>query len=208
MKVLKPFFPAPLFVADLPDTGMMNERLIQHIRQEMEEHPQDTSKNFGGVANVYASFAHDSLLHKRPWMRELLERLGPYVMEFCNDVAADMINYYVEVEESWFNVSTFGHFQEYHNHAGGPFSMIYYVKVPPNSGNTVFRAGYPAQKVYYASCDPDNLFTAARRTVEAKAGRMVIFPSWLDHCVSQNKNEEDDRITIAFNMIQNRKPSH
>lgn len=197
---LDAFFPIPLFVADLEHTESLNDDLHQRLNKLAEAHPEGRSGNWGGVANVYASFAIDSQLHRQPFMQTLLTRIQPAFNQFCQQIELDTSQDSLAIAESWFNISDYGSFQEYHSHAGiGPFCAVYYVTVPEQSGNTVFRASFPAMRPYYRCSNPNNPYYRYRKTVISKPGRFVIFPSWLEHCVTQSQSNEP-RITIAFNL--------
>jgi len=198
---LDAFFPIPLFVADLADMEEVNRDLDRRLEKLAEAHPQGRQGNWGGIANVYASFNVDSQLHRQPFMAPLLQRLQPAIDSFCRQVELDTSHKPLSIAESWFNISSLGSFQEYHSHAGiGPFCGVYYVNVPPESGNTVFRASFPAMRPYYTCTNPNNPYYRYRKTVLSQAGRFVMFPSWLDHCVTQSQAESAHRITIAFNF--------
>ncbi|GAB4190422.1 MAG: hypothetical protein Tsb002_18410 [Wenzhouxiangellaceae bacterium] len=195
------FFPIPLFVADLPDMTAINHDLQGHLEKLAAANPQGLKGNWGGVANVYASFSIDNQLHRQPWMGRLLERMQPAIDRFSEQIELDTRRHGLRIAESWFNISRYGSFQEYHSHAGiGPFCAVYYVAVPPDSGNTVFRASFPAMRPYYNSSNPNNPYYRYRKTVLSQAGRLAIFPSWLEHCVTQSQCEDAARITIAINF--------
>ena len=46
---------------------------------------------------------------------------------------------------------------------------------------------------------PDRLWRET--SFEPKAGRLIMFPAWLTHCVDPN-NSKDIRISISFNFMQ------
>ncbi|MCG8463573.1 MAG: TIGR02466 family protein [Xanthomonadales bacterium] len=198
---LDSFFPTPLYVADLDDMADINRDLSLRFNKLAEAHPEGQKGNWGGVANVYASFMVDSQLHRQPFMQRLLERIQPAIQYFCEQVELDTRQRALSIAESWFNISDYGSFQEYHSHAGiGPFCGVYYVEVPENSGNTVFRASFPAMRPYFNSTNPNNPYYRYRKTVLSQAGRFVMFPSWLEHCVTQSQAQGQPRTTIAFNF--------
>lgn len=197
---LDSFFPIPLYAADLEGMDEINQDLQARLEKLAAAHPEGEQGNWGGVANVYASFHQDIQLHRQPFMRHLLGRLQPAVDQFCQQVELDQSKRKLSIAECWFNISSRGSFQEYHSHAGiGPFCGVYYITVPENSGNTVFRASFPAMRPYYNGTNPNNPFYRYRKTVLSQASRFVIFPSWLDHCVTQSQAREH-RITIAINF--------
>ncbi len=200
MDLIDQFFPIPLYIADFSGMSEINDALCSALLKFEQNHKTAGDDNWGGIANVYASFNIDAALHKQDYMKPLVAALQPAIQRFCSMVELDQSTKKLEIHESWFNVSRHGSFQEYHCHAGcGPFCGIYYVKAPENSGNTVFRASFPAMRPYYESRNENNPFYRYRKTVISKTGRFAMFPSWLDHCVTMNKSNEP-RITIAFNF--------
>ena len=52
------------------------------------------------------------------------------------------LNCTVECVDCWGNIASPGEFQEKHVHPKSHFSLVYYVKCPENSGNTVFYSPY------------------------------------------------------------------
>ena len=62
---------------------------------------------------------------------------------------------------------------------------MYYINVPENSGNIIFRKndGNKYEKWF----------------VKPKDGMMILFPSKLEHCVEKNKSC-DTRISLSFNL--------
>jgi len=71
-----------------------------------------------------------------------------------------------------------GDFQVSHTHYPNQWSFVYYVNTPRGSSPLVF--------------------TNSKKKVAAKAGNMVIFPSWVRHQVPPNKCEE--RSVVAGNF--------
>jgi len=64
---------------------------------------------------------------------------------------------------------------------------VFYLKVPENSGNLIFRVK-KNQKWLYLNEEPDE-------------GKMVLFPSNLEHAAEVNSSNEV-RISIAFNLYK------
>ena len=76
-----------------------------------------------------------------------------------------------------------GDFQVAHTHYPNQWSFVYYVNTPKGSSPLVF--------------------TTSKKKVLAKAGQMVIFPSWVRHQVPPNKCEE--RSVVAGNFFYENK---
>ena len=93
-----------------------------------------------------------------------------------------------------------------HLHPGKFVSFVYYVKAPPGCGNLHLMS--PLQpSVGYAVPDQVfkelNMFNSLRWIITPEVGKLVMFPSWIQHFADPN-NSNDDRICIAFNAeLQN-----
>ena len=87
--------------------------------------------------------------------------------------------------EFWFNSAYEGELTSVHNHnEHAQVSGVIYLQVPINSGNLFFKKGH------------DN-----ELEVEATKGKIVFFPSNLDHYVTENKSTEK-RISLSFNCFK------
>lgn len=72
-------------------------------------------------------------------------------------------------------------------------SGVYYVQVPPNSGEIVFRDPRPG------AIHSSNKLSVESEHYTPFDCMMLIFPSWLEHWVWPNKSD-DDRISISFDI--------
>tara|TARA_B100000427_G_scaffold305165_1_gene290969 strand:+ start:747 stop:1340 length:594 start_codon:yes stop_codon:yes gene_type:complete len=91
-------------------------------------------------------------------------------------------------DEFWFNIMKPGDSTGWHDHKEKAcMSGVFYLKVPENSGNLIFRVK-KNQKWLYLNEEPDE-------------GKMVLFPSNLEHAAEVNSSNEV-RISIAFNLYK------
>ena len=103
----------------------------------------------------------------------------------------------------WANVNPRGGMNRAHLHPNSLWSGVYYVKTPQNCGN--LRIDDPRTSAAMVrpkmkeGIPPHRLH---RETAyEAIAGRLIMFPSWVTHCVDANESNEL-RISISFNFLQ------
>jgi uncharacterized protein (TIGR02466 family) len=102
----------------------------------------------------------------------------------------------------WGNITRAGGYNSAHTHPGSFWSGVYYVDpgdpvsaVHPMSGRLEFfdpRAGVKQSHLPGTMLD-------SRYLIDPKPGMMLLFPSWLLHCVHPYWGQSD-RISIAFNM--------
>ena len=103
----------------------------------------------------------------------------------------------------WANINPPGGLNRAHMHPNSLWSGVYYVKAPKNSCHlkindprSVAAMSRPKQKPGGA---PSRLWRETH--YEPIAGRLIMFPAWLDHCVDPNKSK-DIRISVSFNFMQ------
>ena len=78
------------------------------------------------------------------------------------------------------------------------FSAVYYPKVPEGSGSIVFENPLVPDMMPVQNIEERDDMTFERISYQPKDGMLVIFRSYLQHCVRQGTNTED-RISIALN---------
>ena len=103
----------------------------------------------------------------------------------------------------WANINPPGSMNRAHIHPNSLWSGVYYIKAPQNSGQlkiedprSVALMSRPRQKDVPK---PERLWR--EHSYDPKAGRLIMFPSWLNHCVDPN-NSNDIRISVSFNFMQ------
>ena len=86
--------------------------------------------------------------------------------------------------EYWFNIANPGESTGVHNHKKkSKVSGVFYLQIPKNSGNLNFKS------------ERSEIFE-----LKPKTGKLVLFPSKLNHFVTKNKSDEQ-RISLAFNCF-------
>lgn len=101
------------------------------------------------------------------------------------------LNHDLKITESWINISDKGEFQFSHNHIPHFLSGVYYYQSDLNSGSIEFRNPNRWNELYS--------FGENSITYEPVVGRLIIFPSYLEHLVHINKTNIE-RISISFNI--------
>ena len=104
----------------------------------------------------------------------------------------------------WANINYSGGYNKPHIHPNSLFSGVYYVKAPSNCGKIVLYDPRPGVQCNMPTRQrgkpPPHLWREVQ--IEPKVGRIIMFPSWLWHCVEPNESN-DIRISVSFNFLQN-----
>tara|TARA_A200000159_G_C7126459_1_gene257011 strand:- start:37 stop:627 length:591 start_codon:yes stop_codon:yes gene_type:complete len=186
------YFPTPIYIAD-----------IKHptLNQELERDIIAWSNQEKGVVRTNIKGWHsDTNMNELPEYAKLVDML----------YSAQRTIYDQEYYESepflgnmWANINPPGGSNRAHIHPNSLWSGVYYVKAPQNSGQlkiedprSVALMSRPRQKDVPK---PDRLLR--EHHYEPKTGRLIMFPSWLNHCVDPN-NSNDIRISVSFNFMQ------
>ena len=118
------------------------------------------------------------------------------VEEFCNDLLEQKgLGLKVQSIEYWCNINRSYNYNVMHQHGRADLIGIYYVKVPPNSGNLVLLRNDGSQYCNLYENRADML----EYVTEPETGRLYILPGHLWHYVTGSDSEQD-RISISFNI--------
>lgn len=137
-------------------------------------------------------------LHERPEFKNFMEVIiaaASGILEYLKIPSEGII-----VTNCWVNVNYQGYAHHRHSHPNNLLSGVYYVKIPPGSGKIVFEDPRPQAGVLvpaFSEITPQN---SAKHSFEVAEGRLLFFPSWLQHSV-EAQTAEEERISIAFNMV-------
>ena len=88
-------------------------------------------------------------------------------------------------------------------HPNSLWSGVYYIKAPNNSGHLKIDDPRASACMSRPKQKPGPVPSRIYREThyEPKAGRLMMFPSWLMHCVDPN-DSHDLRISVSFNFLQ------
>ena len=185
-------FPTPIYIAD-----------IKHptLNQELERDIVAWSNKDKGMIRTNIKGWHSTTnMHKLPEYKKLVDMLYA-----CQKTIYEQEYYESEpvLGNMWANINPPGGMNRAHQHPNSLWSGVYYIKAPKNSGH--LKIDDPRSSA--AMCrprqkdgeKPPRLFRETH--YEPIAGRCIMFPSWLMHCVDPNESN-DIRISVAFNFMQ------
>jgi len=185
-------FPTPVYIAD-----------IKHptLNQELERDIVAWSKQDKGVIRTNVQGWHSTTnMAELPQFKKLVDMLYE-----CQKTIYDQEHLDSEpvLGNMWSNINPPGGMNRAHQHPNSLWSGVYYIKAPKNCGNlkiddprSVACMSRPRQK---DGEKPARLFRETH--YEPIAGRCIMFPSWLMHCVDPNESN-DIRISVSFNFLQ------
>jgi uncharacterized protein (TIGR02466 family) len=105
------------------------------------------------------------------------------------------------MHECWANVNCKYAYNDVHNHPNAMLSGVYYVKAQADCGELALLDPRKQANVMLPGFSERTPLNSPLQRFAPEVGRLVIFPSWLEHGVDQNLSDED-RISISFNIDQ------
>jgi uncharacterized protein (TIGR02466 family) len=99
----------------------------------------------------------------------------------------------------WINFNYQGSYNIEHIHGGSIFSGTFYVKSNSESGKILFSDNSDRRFINQSFTELNNRYTFEKVWYPNTPGKVIIFPSWVQHSVEQNMSNEE-RISIAFNF--------
>jgi len=193
MKSLE-LFPVTIFKTRIENNDRLKELLVRDILETSEtlSIPEDWTTN-----KVRTSFGEELEVIENN--RDILE--SEYI-ECMREVFDRDFN--IEFDSIWYNVYMDGEYQEVHDHLGTPlnpthFSFIHFLSFNKGEHNPPeFRD--PLSQIRNLSLELDRTRCGEVYVPDVKEGDLLMFPSYLQHCVLPGKKTSYPRITIAFNV--------
>ncbi len=186
-------FPTIIYIKDIPNALQLNQYLEQKIIQ--------WSQQDKGVAKTNAGGWHSETdMNKKEEYNPLIKELFNMQHEIYQKEKLDMKPV---LGNMWANINYPGNYNRPHLHPNALFSGVYWVKVPPQSGNFMVYDPRTGVQVTMPNRKKGALPSELWREVhyEPVAGRCIMFPAWLWHEVKPNESN-DIRISVSFNFLQ------
>lgn len=187
-------FPSMVWRTDLPEAAAINELLLAAIQDLRQKVPSVKKSNELG-------WHSPTDMHKRSEFKPLcgfVEKMAATIAGSLN-IRADRK---FSVETFWININPKHAYNALHDHPQSLLSGVYYVQVDDKSGKLRFRdprAGKRMSPWPVAEGKESDQRHWDRVSYKPVAGRLIMFPSWLEHDVEANLSE-NERISISFNM--------
>ena len=154
-------------------------------------------------ANGYAGYTSYASLSDLPWrftiFADAVKALDKHVAEFAKDLAFDLGDKKLVLEDIWINILPEGGIHTSHIHPHSVISGTTYVQMP--QGTSALKLEDPRSQMMMAAPvrakdAPEELRTFVYAKPEV--WELLLWESWLLHDVPMNMAEEE-RISVSFN---------
>ncbi|MBI1778342.1 MAG: hypothetical protein HYR63_23635 [Proteobacteria bacterium] len=183
---IEALFPLPLGVFDYPDAEAARDKVAAWLNAAERRYIQ----NEGNL--TLEGFA----LHREPCMAELTRFFESAVRVFLDAIGHDVPDF--AITQCWLNINRPGERHHRHHHPNNFVSGVYYLDAIPQSGSiAIHRPGLAELQPGRLKATP---FTFDLWNEEARTGKLVLFPSRLEHSVEPNRSGQN-RLSISFNVM-------
>ncbi len=185
-------FPSSIHSLGINDFDNYKDQLVKEIYQERDENPIGRKiSNHGGWQSNQININYC----KSETLKEIIIRSLCQLEPIFKNVSMNV--------QGWMNINGPGNFNVKHDHPRSNLSGVLWIKTPKNSGNLVFTSPQLFNKFeeLYNYRDEFKYDTKSYMTYyfTPTEGRILLFPSSLEHEVEENKSNED-RISYSFNI--------
>lgn len=188
------WFSTPLWFSNLE---VNNEKIEQYCKELSKKNKGRVLSNVGGWQSNDLFLRDNTDKRIKPLFTKIMNEVQSIAQEM-NLLDSVKINFHTL--QFWVNINGKENYNQLHNHPRSFLSGVYYVKVPKNSGNVIFNHPCTLMKFWYQQYTKEiNHESHPQVFVAPEVGKLIIFPSWLEHVVQPNKVKKN-RISIAFNV--------
>ena len=193
--MIKPnlFFPTPVWALQIDNYKNINEEMYNYIKELQNKDQIGISKS-----NKKGWHSKDfNLNEKQP--QNFISFIYSSIEQVMHDMNWDKQKQIAKINNMWAIINTGGSANLRHQHGNSTISGAFYVRAPENAGDIIFYDPRPAPIYSHPNALSPNSLNAQVNGISPKEGALILFPSYLDHSVNENKSNEE-RIVISFNL--------
>ena len=185
-------FPVPVFGTEFENGESLKQSLLPLMKQIERD---DTAVNNYSL-NGYANYDPQQQIIDHPMLSDLRKFISMSVIEANKAIGLknDLI-----FTSSWFSINRLYSTHMPHNHIPSTWSGVYYVQATEEDATLTFIDKNKECNWPWASNMEITAYTTPQFSIKPKTGRLIIFPSYLQHLVAEQKVDAE-RATISFNM--------
>lgn len=196
---LRILFPTLIYEAWYSDFFSIQQQLIDFNLKLREADRQGRNESSKEYSTGFTSYFSRQDLYKLPELEPLVRFLQQCAGNYAQQHNWDTQNYSPVINSLWGNINSQYSFHAEHLHPYSHISGVFYVDTPAGSPPIRFKDPRVGRWMMPPAADgarPENSFNAA---VAPESGKLLMFPSWLEHGVGQNM-DDIERISMSFNF--------
>lgn len=196
---LRVLFPTFLIEAHYPRFAEEKESLVKRVYAIREEDEAGRRYSEQHYPNGYTSFqSRDQLFHE-PAFANLVRYLYECANEFGRQQYWDLNRFELVMTQLFCNINSRNSYHRDHVHPYSQVSGVIHLQCPPGTSNINFNDPRTARWMVPAPLSENRPENTLVYSLPPQEGKLLMFPSWLEHGVVQNRVEAD-RISMSYNF--------
>ena len=192
--ICTPIFQTPVFLENLE--GLTDSEGLYEYIDECCDGSVDNDWHF--TASKFEFVQSKRQLHKEKKLENFCNSVYKAIADVCKTYQYSMGEYTSEITEMWGNRQKPGTHFKTHSHYNNIFSGVFYLN--EDAKFPCIKFFRPVENTFDLFKEEYNQFNQGSFSVPTKKDGLIIFPSWLTHCVDTNESEID-RLGISFNVM-------
>ena len=168
--------------------------VLDNIPNNYIEHCKDVILN----SNLLKAGDSD-LITKNQYILDKLPKLKNQILKYINIYSSTLplVKTEYQISSSWGYLTKLNNKEDaYHKHGNSNISGVFYL----TKGASINFYNEPFNEDNFPFFTGTSLNASNNISIPIKEKQLILFPSYLHHCVGANKNN-DNRVSIAFNAI-------
>lgn len=204
MKRIHALFPTLIYEAWYPSyEETLKEKLISYAHKLQENDTEGQQICTEKYPNGYTSFYTRSTLFTDPLLADLVSFIQHCAMDFATEHHWDTKNFEPIIDALFVNINPKFCSQGDHMHPNTHMSGVFYVKSEIGSPPLSIKDPRLTRWMLPPEADTTRLENTFNAIVPAEAGKLLLFPAWLEHGIPQNRSD-NERISMSFNFYMHR----
>jgi uncharacterized protein (TIGR02466 family) len=151
----------------------------------------ETRPNMGNTTSI------DNFVLRQSGLTNLRSWIEDCVADYFKATANPKHDVSLRITQSWVNYSEQGQYHHKHAHPNSLVSGVFYINTNDNDRIYFYRSGF--QQIKFPT-DDWNQWNSESWWFEATEGRLILFPSSLEHMVPTVEGEKT-RVSLSFNTF-------
>ncbi|MDT8427574.1 MAG: TIGR02466 family protein [Pseudomonadales bacterium] len=196
MKVMFPTFVAEAWY---PDYEKIKQSLLNRIRSLQQEDSAGQDESAARYDRGYTSYFTRNRLYGEQTFSPLVDFIIRQAVRYSAMQSWDMEQYQPTMTSLWCNINGTGSQHADHVHAYSHISGVFYIDCQQDSAPIRFKDPRPARWMVPPPLRRSVPENALAMEISPQEGKLLLFPSFLEHGVLPNQSQAD-RVSMSFNF--------
>lgn len=195
---LRVLFPTLINEAWYPHFDKEQSNIVRRIYEIRDGDRRGREQSEEQYVNGYTSYFTQNKLHSDRTFKNLLRFIYEVAIDYANKQFWDLDKYALELKGFWCNINGKNSYHPDHIHPRSQISGVVYLQCSENSPAIILKDPRAVRLHNVPMVKQNRPENTTYASIVPSVGKLIMFPSWLEHGVPIN-TEDEDRISMSFN---------